>query len=163
MSGETDTPPWEPDKAYFKVTLKGGKGYEATWVNIGAPTPGELRRALIGFFGWDAEEWADKPLSTMTFEATQVWHALTALGTTFPDARTVTNHRGTGSNASAAYAAAKEEAPPPDPKAVLLGQIDEQGDVTSLKRLYAENKAAFDGDEALMAAYKAKGKSLSSK
>lgn len=160
MSDETDSPPWEPDKAYFKVILKGGAGYEAPWINIGAGTPGELRRALIAFFGWDAAAWEDKSLADLAFEATQVWHALSALGTAFPDARAVTNHRGR-SNAREAYAAAQEEQAPPDPKAVLLAQVEEQGDVPSLKRLYAENKEAFDGDESLMAAYKAKGRSLS--
>lgn len=159
MTAEQDIPPWEPDKAYFKVILKGGKGYEATWVNLGAGTPGELRRALVDFFGWDADEAQDKSLADLAFDATQQWHAMTALGTAFPEARTVGNHRGR-SNAPEAYAAAQEQAPP-DPKAVLLAQIEAQADVTALKRLYAENKEAFDADESLVAAYKAKGKSLS--
>ena len=158
MSEEQDTPPWEPDKSYFKVTLKGGKGYEATWVNIGAGTPGELRRAVIAFFGWEPAEWEDKSLADLAFEATQVWHALTNVGTAFPEARNVD---GAAATPAEAYAAAQEEQPPPDPKAVLLAQIEEQGNVPDLKRLYAENKAAFDSDEPdLMAAYKAKGKSL---
>jgi hypothetical protein len=160
MSEDQDIPPWEPDRAYFKAILKGGKGYEAPWVNIGAGTAGEFRRALVAFFGWDAEESEAMSPAQLTFNAVQEWAAMNNVGDAFPDARVIPTGRGR-SNAAEAYAAAKEEQPPPDPKAVLLGKIEEQATVPDLKRLYAENKDAFDGDPSLLAAYKAKGKSLS--
>jgi hypothetical protein len=48
------------------------------------------------------------------------------------------------------------------PKSSLFERVEEQGSRAELKALWAANKAEFDADPELMAAWKARGKSLSS-
>lgn len=161
-----DTPPWDPDKTYIKVTLKGGKGYEDSWVNIGASNVGELRRSVAAFFGWREDELDGLSPAQIAFNATQEWHAMNNVGRAFDGARAT---RSGSSARDRAYAEAAKQ----DPKDVLLAQIEAQETVLSLKRLYGENKATFedkdnDGNPTaaaaeLTAAYKAKGKALSVK
>lgn len=57
---------------------------------------------------------------------------------------------------------ADEAAPAEEPQGPhpLLAQIEAQTSVADLQDLWARNKAAFDADADLMAAYKARGKGL---
>jgi hypothetical protein len=52
-----------------------------------------------------------------------------------------------------------EPEPAPDPKVVMLDTIASQTNVKDLQRVWSENKVLFEDSE-IMAAYKAKGKSL---
>jgi hypothetical protein len=163
-----DTAPWEPDEGRFSITLKGHKDYSATWVNISDRTAGGLKRRIVAFFGWSEEESAELSLAQVVFNATQEFHAMHNIGDTFGTSTRAINGR-RGSARDRAYAEASGEQAAPDPKEVLLAQIEAQESVPSLKRLYGENQAAFeekDGDNLtpaateLLAAYKAKGKLL---
>jgi hypothetical protein len=57
-------------------------------------------------------------------------------------------------------AAAKPEAPAPSPVEVMLDTVDAQVEVKALQLVWAQNKQLFKDHDELMAAYKAKGKSL---
>lgn len=157
MSDAEDSPPWEIDEGRFSVTLKGHKDYSATWVSLSDKTAGGLRRRIIAFFGWTDAESAELPLSQLVFNATQEMHALHAVGSTFSGARATS---GGSAARDRAFASTSGEQAAPDPKAVLLAQIEEQESADALRRLYGENKAAFDADPDLLAAYKARGRSL---
>lgn len=56
--------------------------------------------------------------------------------------------------------AAKVEAPAPSPLEVMLDTVNAQVEVKQLQLVWAQNKALFNENPELMAAYKAKGKSL---
>lgn len=146
------------EEGWVSITLKGGKGYEDTWLKFSANSNADLRAQLNDFFGTDAEAEAELTLSQVVFNRQQEWHATNAVNAGSGGARAVGRSSG---RKSEAYAAAAE--PPPEPKDVLAAQIEEVADVTALKRLYAENEQLFKDNEDLVAAYKAKGRALSSK
>lgn len=163
MSEETEgtTSPWEPDKAYFRVVLKGGPGYEDSWVNIGAGTPARFKQAVADFFGWELKD--DDTAVDLAVRATEQWHALNNINREFPGTERVRNTRGRSAARDRAFSGQQEQQPaePPDPKKVLIEQINAAGASDDLRGLYADNKELFE-DADVLAAYKTRGKALMS-
>ncbi|MFI9228965.1 hypothetical protein [Streptomyces rimosus] len=137
------------------VTIKYGKGYEDSWVTFrGAPEaiPGDI----VSFFGLDCDTLAELTPSELVVEATHTaqgaMHVVRGL-----DARIVPSRP--AETADAPRKAAQAAAKPDTTTQALLDQIQACQSADALKRLWAENQAAF-GDEGVMNAWKARGRAL---
>lgn len=152
------------------VTIKYGKGYEETWA-VFKGNPDEVREDIISYFGLMRDSVTELTLSELVVEVTSLAHGkgniARFLGGTIipPSEQSAPPQTSTASNEDP-WAAASSAAPAPaaqpaeDPNAYILGEIEKQTDVASLKRLWAENQSFFS-DPSVMAAWKAKGKALS--
>jgi hypothetical protein len=154
----------------LSVTIKYDKGHDATWA-VFRGTPGEIRADVLEFFGMDPATQVGLSLSSVVTNATQIAHGkgliATALGATIVEETTEpakpTDDPWAAASAaqsgpwpgSASVAEPKKE----DPNAYILGEIEKQTTVDGLKKLWAGNQSFFS-DPAVMAAWKAKGKSL---
>ncbi|MET8111164.1 hypothetical protein [Streptomyces prasinus] len=156
----------------MKVTIKYGKGYEDSWVVFEGP-PQEIRAEILDYFGIDPETQSGLSLSSVVVNATNVAHGkgliATSLGATVveetkaepakptddPWAAAAANVQSGPWPGSASVAEPKKE----DPNAWILGEIEKQTTVDGLKKLWAGNQSFF-ADAAVMAAWKAKGKTL---
>ncbi|MFF8845484.1 hypothetical protein ACF08N_22620 [Streptomyces sp. NPDC015127] len=157
----------------MKVTIKYGKGYDDSWVVFEGTTP-EIRAEVIDYFGMDPETQRGLSLSSIVVNATNVAHGkgliATALGATVVEE---TTNEAPAKPAGDPWAAAASTSSGPwpgsasvaeqpkaeDPNAYILGEIEKQTTVDGLKKLWAANQSFFK-DPAVMAAWKAKGKSL---
>lgn len=146
------------------VTIKYGKGYEETWVSFRGSNE-DVRKDIVGYFGLaDSASVADLTLSELVVNATNLAHGkgnVAALlgGTVIPSSGT-TNDEAQSDTRAAAWAQAEQQASEPAVNPVLA-QIEACSTVDELKLLWAENQAAFS-DADVEAAYKAKGKALTS-
>jgi hypothetical protein len=144
------------------VTIK-FQGKDAPWL-VYRGTAEEIKSALVADFDLDNAEGV--ALAGIVNNAQRQAEALSAakgtviaavdLGSRQPLNMSDEAQAGTDPWAEAAQVA---EAPAPDPLAPLYTAIEGAADRAALKVLYAENQAAF-GDADLLAAWKAKGKSL---
>lgn len=161
---EDDTAPWEHDRSYTKLTLKAGKGYEDTWVNLGASNAGEFRRLVGGFFGWTEEQTAGLTLAQLSFNATREWHAMNNVAAEFPDSRSVPAELTAQPRKSARKAAKPAEIVSDVPtEEALIAEIGSAEDVKTLQAIYTrENKAGRKLTGAVLAAWNARGKALKS-
>jgi hypothetical protein len=147
------------------VTIKYDKGHDSTWAVFRGETVLVLRDQIVEFFNIDKEFAASLTLHELTQNATQQAHGVaTAVrglgGTVVPAQRTATktDEAQTGGDAWAqAEAGAAKEGE--DPLAFYYAGVEAATSRPELKKFWAENQQAFE-DEALMAAYKAKGKAL---
>lgn len=116
-----------------------------------------IRAQVIKSLGLDAEEQQGLSLFEVVLnaqrKATNVGSAAQQMGGTVLKVE---------KSSGAESASVAESAPAAEPEGPhpLFAKIEEQTDVAALQRLWAENKAAFDADAALMDAYKVKGKAL---
>ncbi|MFB8350976.1 hypothetical protein [Streptomyces niveus] len=149
------------------VTIKYGKSYDDTWA-VFKGTSAEIRANILEFFGMDPATQQGLSLSSVVINATNIAHGkgliATALGATVVE-ETATNAEPTKptSDPWAAASASRESASvataKADPNAYILGEIEKKTTVQELKKLWAENQSFFS-DATVMAAWKAKGKSL---
>jgi hypothetical protein len=154
----------------LSVTIKYDKGHDATWA-VFRGTTGEIRADVLEFFGMDPATQVGLSLSSVVTNATQIAHGkgliATALGATVVEE--TTEPAKPTDDPWAAASAAQPSGPWPgsasvteakeDPNAYILGEIEKQTTVDGLKKLWAGNQSFFS-DPAVMAAWKAKGKSL---
>jgi hypothetical protein len=154
----------------LSVTIKYDKGHDATWA-VFRGTTGEIRADILDFFGMDPATQVGLSLSSVVTNATQIAHGkgliATALGATVVEE--TTEPAKPTDDPWAAASAAQSSGPWPgsasvteakeDPNAYILGEIEKQTTVDGLKKLWAGNQSFFS-DPAVMAAWKAKGKSL---
>lgn len=155
----------------LSVTIKYDKGHDATWA-VFRGTTSEIRADILDFFGMDPATQVGLSLSSIVTNATQIAHGkgliATALGATVVEETTEPAKPPTDDPWAAA--SATQSAPWPgsasvaepkkeDPNAYILGEIEKQTTVDGLKKLWAANQSFFS-DAAVMAAWKAKGKSL---
>ncbi|WJN62576.1 hypothetical protein [Streptomyces phage phiScoe1] len=155
----------------MKVTIKYGKGYDDSWVVFEGATQ-EIRTEVIDYFGMDPETQRGLSLSSIVVNATNIAHGkaliATALGATVVEE--TTEPAKPTDDPWAAASAAQSSGPWPgsasvaepkkeDPNAYILGEIEKQTTVDGLKKLWAANQSFFS-DASVMAAWKAKGKSL---
>lgn len=152
-----------------RVTIKYGKSYEDTWVAFSG-TPREVQEDIIAFFGLDG---VDVPtLDALVLKATQIAHgqstAVRELGGVVlgSDSSQQASTDQPAANSDDPWAAAQGvqdqlagDQQQADPNAALYSAIEAAADVDGLKRLWADNQPAFT-DQALMDAWKAKGKAL---
>ncbi|WP_438470809.1 hypothetical protein [Streptomyces asiaticus] len=154
------------------VTIKYGKGHDDTWA-VFRGRPEEIRADILSFFGMDPETQKGLSLSSVVVNATNVAHGkgliATSLGATVVEETANEPAKPPAGDPWAAAANAKS-APRPesasaagqptaDPNAWILGEIEKQTTVQSLKGLWAKNQSFF-ADASVMAAWKAKGKAL---
>ena len=159
----------------LSVTIKYDKGHDATWA-VFRGTPGEIRADVMEFFGMDPATQAGLSLSSIVTNATQIAHGkgliATALGATVVEETTTSEApakpqgdpwaAASAQQASSAWSGSASVAEQPkasDPNAYILGEIEKQTTVDGLKKLWAANQSFFS-DASVMAAWKAKGKSL---
>lgn len=159
----------------MKVTIKYGKSYDDSWVVFEGSTP-EVRAEIIDYFGMDPETQRGLSLSSIVVNATNIAHGkgliATALGATVVEETPAASPAKPTEDPWAAASAAQSSGPWPgsasvtepkkeDPNAYILGEIEKQTTVDGLKKLWAANQSFFS-DASVMAAWKAKGKSLQS-
>lgn len=156
------------DKQGISVTLKYPKPkyQDAPWIVFHNVDAEQVRADLITAFGWDVESVTDLTLHEVVMKAQE---AIQAGGNVANELGGKVLSSGSGAKSSAwsqAGSRASEQAegedkPAEDPTAWLKVEIEKSTTVAGLQRLWADNKAAFAEDAALMDLYKAKGKSLS--
>ncbi|MEV4642789.1 hypothetical protein AB0J80_36155 [Actinoplanes sp. NPDC049548] len=157
-----DDSPW--GARGISVTIKFGKGYEEPWV-VFRGTAGQIKTDMLDAFGLDAGEYAAFSLSELIIN---VRNSAQATGTLRKELGGQVIRPGSGAKPVApapgqdvwADAGSAPPAQAPSVEDILGKEIDAAAGRTALKTLYGENKATFDASEVLMAAYKAKGKSL---
>ena len=143
------------------ITIKYGKGYEDTWANFRGSLV-QIRENLIVFFGLTADETAGLTLSEVVLQATNLAHAKgnlgAALGATPIATKAMASAPATGdvwAEAGGAATPAKKEGP--SQSEILIETIGKTDGVDALKRLWAENQAAF-ADTSVMDAWQARGR-----
>lgn len=161
----TDTN-WNPGET--GVTIKTGKAYDDSWYTFRG-TPESIKEQIVSFFGFDSASVASLTVHEVSVNARQVAQGVAAVAVTLGGTAIGSVPSGDG---AAAQAAALGTAPASDPWAgtesaaatpagehPLLARINAAATTDELKLLWADNQAAF-GDEAVMAAWKARGKAL---
>lgn len=139
------------------VTIK-HDGKDSTWLVFRGSVEA-VREQIIECFGMTETE--GLTLHELSVEATRLVKATSQVANGL-------GGRVLKGGSQSAFAQAREgggSAPAPakeDEDVPLKGMIEAATSVAALKTLWAENKAAFDADPELFAAWKAKGKSLSS-
>ena len=145
------------------TTIKNGKGYEESWHGF-TGLPDDVREDIINYFGLDRASVTGMSTFEVSIVAERIAHsaknAVRTLGGTpvKPADQVDPAAEPAGSDPWAETSATPAQAPVEGPNPVLA-MIEAVTDVEALKRLYAENQAAFS-DEAVMAAWKTKGKAL---
>ena len=158
------------------ITIKYGKSGDDSWA-VFRGAPAGIRANILEFFGMDPETQRGLSLSSVVINATNIAHGkgliATSLGATVVEETTTAAPAkpqgdpwaaAASAPAQAASAwsggAAPAEPKTEDPNAYILGEIEKQTSVDSLKKLWAGNQSFFK-DAAVMAAWKSKGKALS--
>lgn len=150
------------------VTMKYGKGFEDPW-GVFRGTVEAVRENIIAYFGFDGAKLAGNTLNEIVVMATAHAHGMRTAGaslgaTTIPRQSTSTETTGTATVETEQPAASNvwgddTEADSADAVNPLFAQVEAIASIDDLKRLWAENQAAFAEGE-LLEAYKAKGKAL---
>ena len=149
------------------LTIKYGKGYEATWGVFRGDSAAEVRKQVIDYFGLEAGQVEKLSLHELALNVTKVAQGTsnmstilgaTAIGSADGSLYTGPPHPADSQPAAAPAAAPAEE--PADPLIGLKTAIEAANSVPDLQRVWAENQAAFNEHSVLMDLYKAKGKSL---
>ena len=153
--------------AELTVTIKYGKGYEESWAVFRGTSAEEIRTAIATYFGLPEDAIAGMTGHEVVLQATGIAHGHATVasilgGIPVPDAG---GSKGEGGdpweafNSKDAYAVPKGEATEEDPFADLIKRLGEAGSTDELHRLWATNQDSFS-NEAVMEAYKARGKQL---
>jgi len=152
------------------VTIKYGKSYDDTWA-VFRGRPEEIRSDILSYFGMDPETQRGLSLSSIVINATNVAHGkgliATALGATVieetttdePAAKPASDPWAAAASTTPVHTVADQAPAKEDPNTWILGEIEKQASVQELKKLWADNQSFFS-DASVMAAWKAKGKSL---
>ena len=146
----TDTP-WDASSRETGVTIKAGKGYDDSWFTFRGK-PEDIKADIIAFFGLDSASVSSLTAHEVAVNARKIAQGLGAVGVKL------------GGEVVAAGKAEEvlpsttpeDKADAPNP---LLAQIEACKSTDELKRLWAENQAAF-ADQTITAAWKARGKAL---
>lgn len=147
----SDNSPWSGGEV--TATVKFGKGYDDPWL-VFRGDPDQISEQVIASFG--LEETEGLTLAELIVNASKQAQAVRAASAGLGGS---VISQGNGRRNAWAEAAGSTEPAQPE-RNPLYGKLEEVTDVAALKELYARNKAAFDGDAELLAAWKAKGKSL---
>ncbi|MGW6745433.1 hypothetical protein ACWGDX_32625 [Streptomyces sp. NPDC055025] len=136
------------------VTIKYGRGHDDSWaVFRGSPT--EVRKDIEAFFSLDGKSVADLSLHELVVEAGQIAQSTTTVAKGL-NARIVPQ---TAPEPTAARKAAEAPASAQSMANAVLEQIAACKNTEELRRLWATNQTAF-GDQAVMDAWKARGRAL---
>lgn len=153
----------------ISVTLKYPKPkyQDAPWIVFHAVSAEEVRQDIVDAFGWEADAVDGLVLHEVVLKAQE---AVQAHGGVANDlGGKVLSGGGSKSSAwsqagsrASEQAEGGEEKEPEDPTAWLKVEIDKATSKDGLKRLWADNKAAFNAHPELLELWKDKGKSLAS-
>ena len=154
---------WSTPTNEVTVTIKAGKGYEDSWYVFRGDAEA-VKEQLIGFFALDRASVASLSPFETAVNARQIAQSISDVSAKLGAVAIGAVPSGPSANAEAA---ALGTAPADDPWAEadepvrnpLYGRIEAATSKDELKLIWAENQAAFS-DAELMAAWKAKGKSL---
>lgn len=138
------------ERSGISVTLK-QDGKDGTWI-VFHGSPERVGEDIAQTFGMSPETVADMDLVGQVVEATRVYKGMATVGRVLGGRQT--------KGGSEAWAQARDAAPAEPARDPLYVDIEEQTSVDGLKKLWAENRATFDNDAELFAAWKAKGKSI---
>lgn len=137
------------------VTIKYGRNHDDSWA-VFRGGPGDIRDDITAFFSLDGKSVADLSLHELIVEAGQIAQSTTTIVKGL-DARIVPQP---APQPSAAWKRA--EASPvaaQSTTSAVLDQIAACQNADELRRLWATNQTAF-GDQAVMDAWKARGRAL---
>lgn len=149
------------------LTIKYGKGYEASWAVFRGDTAANIRQQVIDYFGIAADQVANLSLHELALNVTKVAQGTsnmstilgaTAIGSADGSLYTGPPHPADSQPATPPAAAPAQETV--DPLLGLKTAIEAASSVPDLQRVWAENQAAFNEHSVLMDLYKAKGKAL---
>ncbi|GAA0967350.1 hypothetical protein [Actinocorallia libanotica] len=156
------------------VTIKYGKEEDEPCA-VFEGTPQQIREDIIEYFGMPRESVEGLPLNEVVVNATRTAQALDLIRSQLggviipqPEAKPASGPEPADPWAAASGTAKSDppwdpdpapNAEPPNPNAWILGEIEKQTTVEGLKKLWAENQAMF-ADSSVLAAWKARGKSL---
>ncbi|GGN40085.1 hypothetical protein FHR83_007123 [Actinoplanes campanulatus] len=148
----------------ISVTIKYGKGFESTWSGFKGSLQ-QVRENVAEFFGLDHDMVQGMTLAEVVLNATSVAHGLGNVSASMGGHVISTSPSSPATSPAPAgdvWAQAGAASKPAESSVStwLKGEIDKIKDVTALKRLYAENKAAFEADTALTDHWKAQGAAL---
>ena len=135
------------------VTIKYGKGYDESWATFRGTTE-TVTQQINDYFNIEAGKFTS--LHDLVVDATRLAHNVSYVAK---------NAGGQVLSKGEQAAPAAESAPetPAEPeKSPTYALIEAATARAELTRMWAENKAEFEADAELMAAWKAKGKSLTS-
>lgn len=158
-----DDSPW--GARGISATIKFGKGYEEPWV-VFRGTAAQIKADMIDVFGLDAGEYTGFSLSELIINVRNQAVGLNAIRKELggqvikPGGAAKPTAPAAGQDVWADAGGSPATPQGPSVEEILTKEIDAQTGREALKKLYGENKAAFDASETLLAAYKAKGKSL---
>lgn len=141
------------------VTIKYGKGYEDTWA-VFRGSVGQVRQLICDYFGFDCKYETGLSLSALVVNATNLAHGKGNIASIL-DARIIsdTPSQPQADDPWAAASASQPEQPTANASAWILGEIEKQTSIADLQKVWAANQAMFS-DDAVMAAYKARGRAL---
>lgn len=151
----------------ISVTIKYPKPkyQDAPW-GVFHGNPSEVREDIIAAFGFDGESVADLTLHEVVLKAQEaVQGAGNVANSLGGKVLSQGGEKAAGGPSSGAWSQAgsqksSEPEQPEDPTAWLKVEIDKATTKDGLKRLWADNQAAFNEHPELLELWKAKGKSL---
>lgn len=150
------------------LTIKYGKGYEASWIVFRGETAAIIRQQVVDYFGINEAEVSKLSLHELALNVTKVAQGTsnmstilgaTAIGSADGSLYTGPPHPADSQPATPPAASTPAEEPV-DPLLGLKTAIEAANSVPELQRVWAENQAAFNEHAVLMDLYKAKGKAL---
>lgn len=153
--------PYKP--GHMSVTLK-ADGKDGTWI-VFHGDPAAIRSQITTVFDLNETGDADAPLYDLINEATRIYKSTGTINAAL-GGRTVGGGKDSAGATGSAWdragsGNAAEQAPPVDINVVrLTNAIENATNVAELKELFARNKAFFDENAELFAAWQAKGKAL---
>lgn len=154
----------DPHKpGHMSVTLK-QDGKDGTWI-VFHGTAKDIRSQIIATFDMEGQE--DAPLYDLINEATSTYKATGNLNSSLGGRVIKKGDASASSKGGSAWdratgAGAPQEEPVDLNVVRLTKAIEDATDVPALHNLYARDKAHFEANAELFAAWQAKGKSLSS-
>lgn len=157
----------------FSITLKRGKGYDDPWLVITADSAEEAAKHIEASLGAEPGTYAETPLVNLVGQAAKSFQAASLVEDILGgaeiglgDGKAVEDKKGSGSETPASKPAAKKRAPakkaaeqkeeapaqdaqePPwDTSDPILKDISEAGTATSLRRVWARHKGAWDKEK----------------
>ena len=148
--------PWSDGE--ITATIKSGKGYDEPWLVFRGPDAASVKKQIEDATGLSGEGIS---LMELTWNANYSFGKISTVATGLDGVVIPENSPPAAQNAAAAPEPTESEnvapvAPAPSPEPDLKATVAGLTSKKELTDVYLKNKAAFDGDEALMAALQAR-------
>lgn len=147
------------------VTLKYDKGYDAPWAVFKAPSAEAVRADIISYFGLEYASVSELTLHELVVNVTNIAQGGITAATMLNAVAIPATSRAVEEQTDNPWAGLddeedEEKKQEANPLAYLFDAIAAATNVEELQRVWVKNQSAFT-DEAVVAAYKARGKALS--